>query len=366
MKLECVREKIYSAISITEKVTGKNPTLAILGSVLLFAQNKTLKLRATNLDLGIEIEIPANIKEEGIVAISGSVLSNLLSNIHSKSVNLEVDGKQNLSITSKNTKTIIKGYPYNDFPILPKVSKENSFILPIEKFIEGIKSVWYSAAISDIKPEISSVYIFTQGDAIFFTATDSFRLAEKKMLLNKSLKNLSLLVPFKNISELIRIFDGKEGDVTLNFNNNQATFQTEEIYVTSRIIDGIFPDYNQILPKEFTTEIVVLKQDLLNALKITNIFSDKFNKITLTIKPSKKIFEIASNNADVGKNNTIIDGAISGEEVTVHFNYKYIIDCFQSIKQDSIALKFNGPTQPMVIQGVGDGSFTYLVMPLNQ
>ena len=131
MKLECVREKIYSAISITEKVTGKNPTLAILGSVLLFAQNKTLKLRATNLDLGIEIEIPANIKEEGIVAISGSVLSNLLSNIHSKSVNLEVDGKQNLSITSKNTKTIIKGYPYNDFPILPKVSKENSFILPI-------------------------------------------------------------------------------------------------------------------------------------------------------------------------------------------------------------------------------------------
>jgi len=366
MQLECSKEKIQNAITLAERITGKNLSLPVLSAILLIAQDNILKVRATNLDLGIEINVPAKIKKEGVVAVPGNIISTLLSHIHSDMVTFRVDENKSLTVTTKNTSTCIKSYPHDDFPILPKVSNEKSFTISIEKLLLGLKSVWYSAAVSDIKPEISSVYIYTEDDMVIFAATDSFRLAEKKLTLEGDVGILSLLIPFKNIAELIRVFDGKDGDVVVIFDTNQISFKTNTIYITSRLIDGIFPDYKQILPKEFTTEVVVLKQDLLNAIKITNLFSDKFNKITFTIKPSEKTFEIYSTNSDVGENRTVVDTALSGEDITLNFNHKYIIDCFQSITQDSVSLQLNNPTQPMIIKSVGDPTFTYLVMPLNQ
>jgi len=365
MRIECGIEKIKNAIFQTERITGKNLTLPVLNSILLIASGKSLKLRSTNLSLGIEIEIPAKVEAEGIVAITGSVLSGIFSNITGNdTVSLEgVDG--NLLIKTKKSKIKIKGNPHDDFPTIPQV-EGSSFEVDVKKLIDGIKSVYYSSSVSDIKPEISSVFMYTNEDNLVFVSTDSFRLAEKKVKVKGVGEISGILIPFKNIPEILRVFGEARGDIKVRFSKNQISFSSDNVYLTSRIIDGIFPDYRQIIPKAPKTEVVVLKQDLLSALKLSNIFSDKFNQVNMSIKIKEKVFELSSENSDVGENKTHLDAAIKGEDVSLSFNYKYFLDCFQSINTDSLAIKLTDPNRPIVITPVSDSSFTYLIMPMNR
>ncbi|HAS80983.1 MAG: polymerase III subunit beta protein [Candidatus Nomurabacteria bacterium GW2011_GWE1_32_28] len=365
MKLDCEVEKIKNGIMQVEKITGKNLTLPILSSILLIASGKSLKLRATNLSLGIEIEIPAKIEKEGIVAISGTILAGIFSNIfQNENVSLESENG-NLMIKSKKSRIKLKGQIPDDFPTIPIVDG-TTFEIESKKLIEGIKSVYYSSSLSDIKPEISSVFIYTNDDNLVFVSTDSFRLAEKKIKVKGIEEIKGILIPFKNISEILRIFGDVQDTIKICFNKNQISFSSNYIYLTSRIIDGVFPDYRQIVPKEFGVEAIVLKQDLLSALKLSNIFSDKFNQIDLLIKTKEKVFELSSQNNDVGENKTYLDAAVKGGDTTLGFNYKYFLDCFQSINTDSVSIKLNQSSKPMVISGNSDNSFTYLIMPMNR
>ena len=364
MKLECEIEKIKNAIYQVERITGKNLTLPVLSSVLFIASKKSLKLRATNLSLGIEIEIPAKIEKEGTVAVSGSVLTGIFSNIF-QNENISLEEKDgNLLIKAKKSQIKLKCQPNEDFPTIPQVDG-STFEIDAKKLIDGIKSVYYSSSVSDVKPEISSVYFYSKEDNLTFVSTDSFRLAEKKIKIKKLDDIPGILIPFKNIPEILRVFGEISGEIKICFNKNQISFSSDNVYLTSRVIDGIFPDYTQIIPKEFKTECVVLKQDLLNALKLSNIFSDKFNQVNLAVKPKSKVFELSSQNNEVGENKTYLDAAISGEDEEVSFNYKYFIDCFQSINSDSISIKFS-PSKPIVVSGVSDNSFVYLIMPMNR
>lgn len=365
MKLECSIEKIKNAVSQVERITGRNLTLPILGSILLQASGKSLKIRATNLSLGIETEIPAKIEKEGTLAISGSVLNAIFSNV-SQNENVQLENKDgNLSIKTKKSQIRLKSQPHEDFPTIPTVNGA-SFEIEAKKLTEGIKSVYYSSSVSDIKPEISSVFIYTKDDNLVFVSTDSFRLAEKKIKV-KGLEEISgILIPFKNVSEILRIFGELSGMVKVCFNKNQISFSSDSTYLTSRIIDGIFPDYRQIIPKDSSTEVVVLKQDLLNALKISNVFSDKFNQVNLKVLPKEKSFELSSANNDIGENKTYLDAVINGENIELGFNYKYFLDCFQSINTDSVSIRLSGSSRPIVIIPVSDTSFTYLIMPMNK
>jgi DNA polymerase-3 subunit beta len=365
MKLECSINKIKNSLITVERLTGKNLTLPVLGSILWVATDKTLKLRSTNLSLGIEVNIPAKIEKEGTVAIRGDILSSLFSVLGGDgNVSFELINN-NLLVKTKLNNILLKSTPYEDFPTIPLITGEN-FTIPSKKFIEGIKSVYYSATISEIKPEIGSIYIYPQDDLLFFVSTDSFRLAEKKIKLKNKLSFNGILIPYKNAIEIIKVFDSFDEDIDITLQKNQISFKTKDIYLTSRVVDGNFPDYKQIIPKNSSTEAVVLKQDFISSLKVSNIFSDKFNQITITVKPSEKVFEIEARNADVGENTTLMNGALSGENVSANFNYKYILDCFQSITADSLNLQLNGNNRPMIIHPVGDSSFMYLVMPMNR
>ncbi len=364
MKLECSIEKIKNAVSQVERVTGKNLTLPILNSILLVASQKSLKLRATNLSLGVEIEIPAKVEKEGALAISGSVLNAIFTNI-SQNENVQLENKDgNLLIKTKKTQIKLKSQPHEDFPTIPMVDG-TGFEIEAKKLIDGIKAVYYSSSISDIKPEISSVFIYTDNENLTFVSTDSFRLAEKKIKTKGVPEILGILIPFKNISEILKIFGEINDVLKVSFNKNQISFSSDNVYLTSRVIDGIFPDYRQIIPKDSATEVVVLKQDLLNALKLSNIFSDKFNQVNFKIAPKEKIFELSSANNDIGENKTYLDAVLKGDNIELSFNYKYFLDCFQSITTDSVSIK-SGASRPMVISPVSDPSFTYLIMPMNK
>ncbi|MEK7071490.1 MAG: DNA polymerase III subunit beta [Patescibacteria group bacterium] len=365
MKIECGIEKIKDGIYKAERITGKNLTLPVLNAVLFVASGKSLKIRATNLSLGVEIEIPAKIEREGVVAVSGAVLAGIFSNVfQNENVSLESE-EGNLLVKTKKSKIKLKGQPHEDFPTIPIVSG-TTIAIEAQKLMDGIKSVYFSSAISDVKPEISSVYMYSDKDGIVFVSTDSFRLAEKKIKTKNPGEIPGVLIPFKNIPEILRVFGEFSGEIKMCFNKNQISFSSDDVYLTSRVIDGVFPDYRQIIAKEFNTEVVVLKQDLLSALKLSNIFSDKFNQVNFLIKPKDKIFELSSKNNDIGENKTHLDSTITGEDTELSFSYKYFFDCFQSITGDSVSIKLNHSSKPMVISSVGDNSFIYLIMPMNR
>jgi DNA polymerase-3 subunit beta len=365
MKLECSTNKIKEALTQAERLTGKNLTLPVLGSILWIASDKKLKLRSTNLNLGIEIEVPAKIEEEGTVAIKGDVLSSLFSILPNESnVSFELINN-NLVVKTKNSKMVLKSVPYEDFPTIP-IIKGDTIEIPAKKFTEGIKSVYYSASLSEIKPEIGSVYIYSENDLLVFVATDSFRLAEKKIKIKQKISLSGILIPIKNAIEIVKSFEQVEDDITITLQKNQISIKSTTIYLTSRVVDGNFPDYKQIIPKNKTTEINVLKQDIASSLKISNVFSDKFNQISFKINPKQKVFEIRSENSDIGENTTIINASLSGEATEVNFNYKYIMDCFNSISSDSLIFELNGSNKAMIIKPTNDASFMYLVMPMNR
>jgi DNA polymerase-3 subunit beta len=366
MNIECVKDKFAKALSKVEKITGKNITLPVLSCVLLEAKDSVLTIKATNLDLGIEIKLPVKVIKPGSVAVTGSILNNFVSNlVGEKNISLEViDG--NLKIKTSHSQSIIKAFPIDDFPGIPKLSSDSTFTLNTTDLLKGFKYVAYSASNSTIRPVLSSVLVYSDDDFINYVATDSFRLAEKKIKVKKHKDFNQVLIPLKNIPEIIRTFEDIKDDLTVMLNQNQIAFIYEDIYLTSRVIDGSFPDYKQLIIKDIKTEVVILKQDLTNALKVSNIFSDKFSQVIFDISATNKKFTIFTKNIDVGENNQNIDAVIKGDDLTVSFNYKYIIDCFNSIESDSISLNFQDKNHPMLVSGVGDKSFLYLVMPMNK
>lgn len=365
MKFECNLEKLKIGILMAEKVIGKNMTLPVLGAILLVNEKNILNLKATNLNLGLEIKIPVKTEKEGTVAVSGSALAGIFSNFNQKDETLSVEEENgNLLIKTKNNKMKLKGQAHDDFPTIPSVSGQEMEI-DSKKLVDGIKSVFYSSSTSDVKPEISSVYLYKDEENIVFVSTDSFRLAEKKIKVKGLGEIPPILIPYKNISEILRIFGEVNDTVKVVFSKNQISFSCGGIYLTSRIIDGIFPDYRQIIPKDFETEVIVLKQDLLNALKLSNIFSDKFNQVDLKVLLKEKKLEISSSNGEIGENKSLLDAVVSGQNIELSFNYKYLLDSMQSIVSDSVILRLSA-NKPILVFGNSDSSFKYLIMPMNK
>lgn len=365
MNFETIVEKLFTAVEGADRITARNASLPVLNNILLITTPKSIKIRATNLSLGVEFEVPVKTATEGVLAVDGKTLASFLNTLPK---NDPIKGSlvgQTLSLVSNKSKTTIKTYPYEDFPTLPTVSGV-SVKIPKNEFIKGVKNTSFSAAVSDIKPEISSVYITADKNTLIFAATDSFRLAEKREDLSKSTDFSPTLIPYKNITEVARIFEGINEEVTITSSENQITFTAPGVYITSRVVSGTFPDYKQIIPKSFTTEVVVLKQDIINILKAANIFSDKFNQINFVIEPVKKKFECSAKNIDIGEYSGNIEAALSGDDVSIALNHRYIMEALSIIPQDSVVFGFNGQNKAVVLRGVSDASFTYLLMPMNR
>ncbi|MGB3922015.1 MAG: DNA polymerase III subunit beta [Minisyncoccia bacterium] len=366
MKIECIKEQLEEALNKANKVSARSNALPVLSGLYLSARQNALAIKATNLDLGISISIPVRITEPGIAVVPAQIITSFISSLSSdKSINISTKG-QTLEIKTKNTKTVIKTIPNEDFPVIPEIEDEKAFSIQARDLVFGIRSVVYAAAVGGARPELSAVSLTHEGDALVFAATDSFRLAEKRIRVKKAPRFKQILIPQKNAVEISRIFDKGEEDVSISVEEHQIAMRAGGVYLTSRIVDGSFPDYKQIIPKEMKSKAIVLKQDLINALKTSLIFSDNFNQLTFKLMPKAKSFELESKNNAVGENTDAVDAALEGEDISVNINHRYFTDCFQSIITDSVSLEFGGEARPILVRGVGDTSFLYLVMPMNQ
>lgn len=365
MKINCIAKNLKDALIIAERNTSKNQTLPIIGSLLLETQeNNKIKIKATNLETAVEITIPAKVEKQGSVVVPAKNLSSFVSNISSEENILIQNQNDNIYVKTPKTQTVIKGYKKEDFPLFPKVSENVSINLNGELLKEALTSVVVACSMSDIKPELSSVFIKIFKNTIKFTATDSFRLAEKTVVSKNNYldRSFSILLPQKSVIEIIKITG--LGEVVCSFNKNQLILTSGNIKFITRLIDGVFPEYEQIIPKEFKTSILAANSDFVYSLKLASVFASKLNDVFLKFDPQKKISSFYTSNSDIGEHNSEIDCEIKGEEVKVKYNWKYLFDGISQIKSEYISLGLNSDQSPLVLRGKGDGSFLYLVMPL--
>lgn len=366
MKLTTIKEKILNSVIITERIVGKKESLPIL-SCLLLTVGKEISIRATNLEAGIDMSVPGDIEEGGSVAVSASVFSQTLRSIGGEKISLKEEGG-NLVIESRGTRTLIKAVPYEDFPELSLMGGDKKGVsISREVLMRGMQDVAYAASPSMIRPELGSVYISIKPTEVVCAATDSFRLSEKRMKAHIAYDGGEILIPLKHAVELIHVLERlPDESVSLLTDNSQLLVIAGGMRFTSRVIDGIFPNYQEIIPKTFTTTATVLKNDLVETLRKARVFSGNDQHVGLHLYPKRKIFSATAQNPDVGEMSDSIDAAISGEDIDINFHIGYLSDCLPTISTDSVVLGFSGVGKPLVIRGVSDDSFTYLVMPLNR
>ena len=367
MTFECITEKFLNAVSSISHIATKHLTLPSLQGLLLSVKNSILTIRATNLEIGVEISLPVKDGSEGEVVVPANLLRSFLNSVSSfdTTVKCSLSGEV-LQVNTEHTSATLQTFSNQDFPTLPRVAKEKSFLIPKNTLLEGFKSVIHSTSHSTMKPELSSVYVYEEGGHLFFVATDSFRLSEKKIPVKMDGFE-SLLVPQKNVIEIIKVLESQSdiSDIELFSTTSQFTLQAENLYITSRVVEGTFPDYRAIIPTESETEVIALKKDFEQALKIGSLFSDKFSKVTLITDPKNKTLLIDTKGGGVGENVTKVESSVEGEKLSMNFNSRYINDGLSSVSADSVNLLFSDG-KPLVIKGVGDGSFLYLVMAMNK
>lgn len=366
MKIECAQRKLSESLKKVERAVGKDGGNPILSCIILETNEGALSLRATNLNLGIATTVPAKVVQKGGAAVPGAVLSSYVAGMRSDgSVSLEVKGGV-LTLQSPEGTVSLKTLPSDEFPTIPAPEGDTLLTVPVSAFLRGVQAVWYGASTSSVKPELGSVFFSAEGRELICAATDSFRLAEKRIALTRTKDGAHFLIPVRNIPDILKALEGEDEALSITVSKHQVTFSLGSLSVTSRVTQGSFPDYRQIIPKEEKTSAIVLKEDLMHALKQSRLFSDQFNQVTCTVAPAKKRFEIASRNQDLGEALHTLPATFRGEDLTISFNHRYLMDCLPFIGADSVSFSFNGQAKPAVLRGVGDPTFTYLVMPMNR
>ncbi len=364
MEISIPHTQLIQALELVGRITTKHITLPVLQCVKLEAKGTTINLQATNLEISIEIPLTGKVIEEGVVAIPAQIFLQSVQFIDQKEITLRTE-EQVLQIETATTSTSIKIFSADEFPILHQLT-DTGVMIQGHSFAYGIKSVAFSASQTSIKPELGSVFIQQKKEhSLTLVATDSFRLMEKTIPQKNLVMDSSFMIPSKNALELARVCELVEGDPFLILHENQCALRfTNGTYISSRLVTGSFPDYAQIIPKEYISHVTVLKDDLLRSFKKTNIFLNKFRQVSLAI--TEKSLTVSSNNSDVGHTTDTIKALVEGDDLTLNFNQQYIMDPLQYFTDDSIVLSFAGIGRAMVMQGANEKSARYLVMPMNK
>lgn len=365
MKFSTTKHLILNSIILAERIAGKKESLPVL-SCILIDTSKEIILRATNLESGIEITIPGSVEEAGVVAVPAGIISQTIRSIGSETLTLRLEDS-NLLVEARGTKTLIKSIPHSEFPLLPSSSEKQGIQLPREKFLQALQDVVYAASPSMIRPELGSVFVSIKRGGITCVATDSFRLAEKNIPGVSVKSEADVLIPLKHAAELAYILErSDEESIGLSADESQMTVTLGSVRYISRVIDAQFPNYKDIIPKDAATEATLLKNDLAEMLKKARVFAGSEQHIGFHIYPKKKIFSATARSADVGEMSDSVDAALEGEDIDINFHIGYLAECLSSIVSDSVTLSFAGQGRPLVVKGVSDPSFLYLVMPLNR
>ncbi len=371
MKAEILKNNIKAGLNIVEKVVGKNISLPILDNVLITAEDNFLLLTATDLETAIKYWSMAKILKKGKVVVPARFLSSFISLLPEEKISIE-EKKQSLFLECKNYKTQIQGFNPEDFPLIPEVKDHESLKINNKSFCAGLSQVVDIASPSQNRPEISGIFLSFSKNNLKIVATDSFRLAEKTISVeNENKKDYFLIIPQKSARELINTLGEKEGELTICFSRNQTLFEFPmkeaahpQVQIFSRLIEGEYPNYQEIIPQRFKTKIIVKKDEFLNQIKTASLFSGKINEIKFVINPTKNAIEISAKSPDLGESNSELIAKIEGEPMEISFNHKFLIDGINNIKSSEILFDLSDHDGACVLKPVGDANYIYVVMPI--
>ena len=367
MDIICLQENFKKSLNTVENIIGKNLTLPILNNILLTVEKKRLRLVSTDLEMAITHWTSGKIKKEGEITVPAKLLSDLVNNLPNKKIEIKTKG-DSLHVKCENFKSTIKGVGPKEFPIIPKIKGESVVKIKTLKLKQAFNQVVNFTSLSDIRPEISGILANFSSKEIKFVATDSFRLGEKTLSLkeNESHIKKSVIVPLRTVQELIRILNeqDKEEMVEILIGQNQVLFSTQDTQVISRLIEGTYPNYEQLISKQFETSLVLDREEFTNLVKVSSLFSSRINDIKLRVIPKKSLVEVSAQNVEVGENLSEIKGEIKGKETEIIFNHKYLLDGLNNISSSKITLGLNGEASPGVLRPAGDASYIYVIMPI--
>lgn len=367
MKVLCTQENLNRGINIVERIVGRSGVLPILTNILLETEGGRLKLASTNLEIGINCWIGGKIEKQGGLTIPVKIISNFVSSLPNKRVELWTKDNT-LYLKCENYRANIKGVDIKEFPLIPKIKEKPIFILKAQDFKEGASQVVSAASQSESRPEISGVFMGfnPNSNRMRLAATDSYRLAEKDVGKSKSdIKNaVSAIIPARTIFEVIRILSEEEGELKITLTEGQVLFELNNVNLVSRLIEGQYPDYKQIIPQGFKTRVLVDREELIKAVKVASFFTGKVNDIKVKVPGKGKKIEVSGLSAEVGENVSEVKSEIEGEPVIVTFNHRYLLDGLNNITTSRVALELNGDNNPGVLKPVDRQDYIYLIMPI--
>jgi DNA polymerase-3 subunit beta len=370
MKIVILKNNLKNGLDAINKVVSDNSnTLPILKNFLLDAEDNKIKLIATNLEIAITIFISGKIVEKGSLTIPFNIFYSIINNLQNERITLESE-KEILNIQTDNYQAKIQGIKKEEFPIIPSLNHNQigdiEFDISILK--EAFLSVINASSFTNARQELNGLLFDFQVNILKLAATDSFRLAEKIIFNNQFSSNIEkhfkVIIPIKTISEVIRVFQENNKKIKIFFDNNQVLFQSEDLEIISRLINGEFPDYQTIIPKNIETEIIVNKNEFINALKLTGSFSDKFNEIRIIVKEKTKSIEIFSSYSGLGENRYLIPAKVKGIPIEIIFNWRFLIAGIKELNVENIFLGFSTDDKPAIIKSPDDKSYFYILMPI--
>lgn len=368
MKLIILKKNLKDGLRVIEQIIKNDTDLPILKNFLIETFDNKIKLSATNLELAVISFISGKIIENGGVTIPFDVFNSIINNLQNERINIEVNGDKIL-IKTDNYEAEINGIKKDDFPIIPKIKNNNSYIEIQNSVLKDIFTSVVNSITKDSKPEFNGILCDYQNSIIKFISTDTFRLSEKTILNNYFKSNIDntfkVIIPSKTINEVIKETQlNEDGKMNIFFDQTQIAFKSENTEIISRLINGEFPEYQQIIPKSYEIEIILNKNELINAIKLVGIFTDRLNEIKLITKENIKNVEIFSHNNIFGANKYLIPAKIKGEPIEVIFNWKFLLDGIKNINSENIFLGLNNSNKPAIIKSSEDTSYFYILMPI--
>lgn len=373
MRVSVLQENLARGLSIVTRAVPGRPQNPILSNVLLATEDGRLKMAATNLELGITMRIGAKVDSDGGIAIPARTLSDLVNTLPPERIDLELDPRTNtLNLRCGTFVANIKGVDAEQFPVVPVGDADTGVELPAPLFRTMIDQVVFAAAKEDNRPILMGVQARFDGTRFTMVSADGFRMALRATTLEVPVGGpLSLIIPAKALSEVSRIAGNDESKVYISVapSQNQVMFHLDDVDIVSALIDGKFPDVENLIPKNATTTTVMQADDLLLACRRAEIFAREANYTTrLRIKPGDNRTGqviVTAQSQETGDNEGTIDANINGQGLEVAFNVRYLLDVLAVMDADQVSLETSGAAAPGVIKPAERNDFVYVVMPMS-
>lgn len=368
MKLRVLQENLSSALNITSRFASSRAQLPVLANVLLSAKKSKLLVSSTNLEISVSISIGAKVDKVGELTIPARVLNDLVSNLAPGSVSLQSE-KEHLKISSQNFSSRISGMNSSDFPKIPHETGKGSMSLAKNKFVDALSKVLFAASIDETRPVLTGVLFIFKKEKIILVATDGFRLSKKELPLNRmkaAFRDQRLILPKSALSELARL-SNEEEDLRFSYKEteSQVVFGVNNTILASRVIEGEFPDFEKIIPKESVYRISLDKEDLLRAVKLSAVFArDSANVVKMLV--NKDSLALSAESAQSGEQEALVDAKIEGGKpgLKIAFNYRFLEELLSTVRDNDIQIELSDAGSPGVFTTPKDKNFLHLIMPV--